>query len=418
MMDENILEYLSNTTKKEIFKLNSIAKDRGYFSYFIGGMVRDWILKKPIQDIDMVIEGDAIEIAKIYSKKYHISIQCFPNFQTARIPLEDKYFTNIDLSSTRKEIYESSGALPKVSSGNLQDDLYRRDFTINTLCYSLDTLEIIDLFHGKEDIKNRKIRVLHSRSFIDDPTRILRAIRFKNRFKFQYEKLTKRYVIEAINERVFTTISSDRIKKELILCLQEEELGKILLDFINLNILDTLFFIGNISTEQFTWLQEIDKIIENEDKVLTRLLIIFFHGNQESIKKFCDFYQINKNYKDLLINNRKTFLEIENKLKKQNLTPFEIYKLFLPLKREQSIFLRVYLQKEFFMKKLFEYYNCKLKGTRIFITGKDLISLEIPPGPIYSIIFEELLKNKINFGWKTKEQEIKYIKKNIKGWRK
>lgn len=417
MMNENILECFPNTIKKEIFKLNSIAKDRGYFSYFIGGIVRDWILKKPIKDIDMVIEGDAIEIAKIYSKKYHIPIQCFPNFQTARISLRDNYFTNIDLSSTRKEIYEFSGALPKVSNGNLQDDLYRRDFTINTLCYSLNTLEIIDLFHGKEDIKNRIIRVLHSRSFVDDPTRILRAIRFKNHFEFQYEKLTKRYMIEAINGRVFTTISPDRIKKELILCLREKEARKILLDFINLNILDTLFFVRDISTEQFTWLQEIDKIIGNEDKILICLLIIFFHANQKSIKKFCDFYQINKNYKDLLINNRKIFLEIENRLKRQNLTPFEIYKLFSPLKREQSIFLRIYLQKKFFIKKLLECYDYKLSDVRIFITGKDLISLGIPPGPIYNIIFEELLKNKLNFNWKTKEQEINYIKKNIKGWR-
>ncbi|WP_213818420.1 CCA tRNA nucleotidyltransferase [Garciella nitratireducens] len=416
-MNENILEKLPNKVKKEVIRLNSIAKEKGYFSYFIGGLVRDWVLKKPIKDIDMVIQGDALEIAKIYGEKYNISVQYFPRFQTAKIPLDDRIFNNIDLISTRKEIYEFPGALPKIIEGNLKDDLYRRDFSINTLCYSLNSFKIIDLFQGEKDIKNKLIRVLYSKSFMDDPTRILRAIRFKNRFEFKYEAYTKEYMIEAINKKAFATISSDRIKKELILCLQEEKVKEILMDFIEFNIIETLFFIKDISENQFIWLEKVCKIIKNKNKVLVILLIVFFNANQESIEKFCDFYQINKDYKKLLISNKEVFLKIKNELKKNNLTPFEIYRLFSSLKEEQIIFLNIYLQEKFFIKKFLEYYVNELRDVHIFITGKDLISLGIPPGPIYDVIFKRVLKNKINLGWKTKEKEIEYIKKHIKEWR-
>lgn len=414
---KNILEGLPIEIRDKLNKLCFIADELGYSSYIVGGMVRDWILNLPIRDIDIAIEGDAIFVAKIYQKQYNASVQYFEGFRTATISIANKEFENIDLISTRKETYKSPGSLPQVKKGNLKDDLYRRDFTINALCYHLDTMNIVDLFKGIKDIQNKLIRVLHSKSFVDDPIRILRAIRFKNRLHFNYELSTKKYMEEAIDQGAFSTISSDRIKKELFLCLKEEEFESILLDMKTFSILEILFFIEDISPMQLDWLQTVYKAVKDESRILVNLLIILYNTCEENIKKFCFYYHINKKYSNLLINNKRILLEIENSISRKAICPFEIYKIFSNLLPEQKLFFQIYFQDKPLLKEALEFYNDKLQSIRIEVTGRDLIELGIKPGPIYSKIFHELLKSKINYGWKTKIEEIEHIKKYIKDWR-
>lgn len=416
-MDKNILGGLPIEIEGKINKLYFIANELGYPSYIIGGVVRDWILDLPIKDIDMVIEGDAILVAKVYEKQYNTPVQYFEDFRTATISISNKKSENIDLISTRKEFYESPGSLPRVSTGNLKDDLSRRDFTINTLCYNLDTMDIIDLFNGTSDIQNKLIRILHAKSFIDDPTRILRAIRFKNRLHFNYESSTQKHLVEAIDQEAFSIISSDRIKKELFVCLKEEKVESILLDMKSFNILETLFFIKDISPLQLNWLREVYQLIKYEDQILVNLLIILYNTCEERIEEFCLHYQINKKYRNILINNRSVFLKIENTISRKSISSFEIRKLFADLLPEQIIFLQIYSQNKPLLKKILDFYNNKLKNITIEVTGEDLMELGIKPGPIYNKIFNEVLKSKVNYGWRTKTEEIEYIKKIIKKWR-
>lgn len=179
--------------------------------YYIGGVVRDEILGKKSLDTDYCYEGNAIE----YAQKSGLNIiKTNPDFCTARINLDGNL---IDIASTRTESYPRKGHLPKVANIGcpLSDDLKRRDFTINAMAKRTSDGEIIDCYGGLNDIKNKKLRILHTNSFIDDPTRIIRGLKFSVRFCFELEENTKKLQEEYLNN-INYDMSYHRIRKELI----------------------------------------------------------------------------------------------------------------------------------------------------------------------------------------------------------
>lgn len=187
-----------------------IIKDKNL--YYVGGVVRDEILGIESFDTDFCYEGDAIDFAK---KNYNESIiKTNPSFGTVRLKCDE---IEIDIASTREECYPRPGHLPKVCNigCSLENDLKRRDFTINSIAKNTLTGEIADPFNGKKDIKEKLIRILHKNSFIDDPTRIIRALKFSVRFNFELEEETKR-LQECYLSSVNYDMSYHRLKKELI----------------------------------------------------------------------------------------------------------------------------------------------------------------------------------------------------------
>ena len=176
--------------------------------YFVGGVVRDELIGQPSFDIDFCYEGDAIK----FSKDFNV-IKTNPAFGTVRIINDEK---EIDIASTRTEKYPKKGHLPVVEKIGcaLEEDLKRRDFTINALAKNTITGEISDFFGGLEDIKNKKLRVLHNESFIDDPTRIIRALKFAIRFGFELDEHSKA-LQDSYLENINYDMSYHRLKKEL-----------------------------------------------------------------------------------------------------------------------------------------------------------------------------------------------------------
>ena len=179
--------------------------------YFVGGVVRDEIIGVPSFDTDFCYEGNAINFAE--SSNFEI-IKRNLDFGTVRVNLNNK---EIDIASTREEVYPKPGHLPIVSNigCSLQADLKRRDFTINAMAKNTITGKIYDPFNGQSDIENKLIRVLHHRSFIDDPTRILRALKFSVRFGFDLEKETKELQNQYLSN-INYDMSYHRLKKELM----------------------------------------------------------------------------------------------------------------------------------------------------------------------------------------------------------
>ena len=177
--------------------------------YYVGGVVRDEFLGKDSIDTDLCYEGNAID----FSKNLNV-IKENPAFGTVRVLYEGK---EIDIASTRTETYPKKGHLPEVKTigCSLKDDLKRRDFTINAMAKRTTDGEIIDYFDGKNDIKNKKLRVLHDESFIDDPTRIIRGLKFAVRFGFELEEHTKNLQEDYLNH-INYDMSYFRLKKELI----------------------------------------------------------------------------------------------------------------------------------------------------------------------------------------------------------
>jgi tRNA nucleotidyltransferase (CCA-adding enzyme) len=196
----------------------------GFAACAVGGFVRDLLLNRTVNDFDIVIEGDAIAFAKLLAKTYGGKVTAHKKFGTAKWwPDADKNPASfLDLITARSEIYTSPAALPTVKFSDLSDDILRRDFTINTLAMHLDGEhfgELRDDLNGRADLERGLIRVLHPQSFIDDPTRIYRAVRYEQRYGFEIEPGTLSLIPAA--RPVIEKLSAQRIRDELDLMLGE-----------------------------------------------------------------------------------------------------------------------------------------------------------------------------------------------------
>lgn len=222
-----------NDKKLIYFVINSINDLEGYL---VGGCVRDWYLGKKCYDIDFTFNDYPIIIASKISKKYTLDIEEFSQFLTIRLTSKKR---RIDLATFRKEFYAKPAALPIVEKAlSIEEDLLRRDFTVNAIALSLkksNLFNIIDPFGGINDIENKLIRVLHNKSFIDDPTRIFRAIRFSERFGWNIEKNTLKFIEDST--KYIKHLSVQRIRNEIIKILSEKRCYSMLKKILDFKIL-------------------------------------------------------------------------------------------------------------------------------------------------------------------------------------
>jgi tRNA nucleotidyltransferase (CCA-adding enzyme) len=201
----------------------AVADTVGIPVYLVGGMVRDLLLGRQNEDVDLVVEGSGIDFA--YALAAYVGGRCHPHtpFLTAVVTLPDGH--RVDIASARTEFYRTPAALPEVETSLIRQDLYRRDFTINSLAVALHGEkhgELVDFFGGRMDLHRREIRVLHSLSFIDDPTRAIRAVRYARRLDFTIAPDTRNLITTAIDEGVFDRLSGQRLRRELEILLAED----------------------------------------------------------------------------------------------------------------------------------------------------------------------------------------------------
>ncbi len=211
--------------------------------YLVGGFVRDILLGKPVNDLDIIVEGDAIQFGESLVKKYGGKLTPHTKFRTAiwHLPLtfaQSVQSASLDLITTRNETYLSPGALPTIKPSTIGDDLLRRDFTINAMAVRLDGEhfgELLDPLNGQADLEKKIIRILHPRSFMDDPTRIFRAIRYEQRYGFFLDPSTL-HLINSECFAVLNTLSGQRIRHEIDLIFAEENSLKMLLRLSDLGV--------------------------------------------------------------------------------------------------------------------------------------------------------------------------------------
>ncbi len=209
----------------------------GYSLYLVGGPVRDLLLGLPVVDLDLVVEGDAVRLARTLARQYGGRVVAHTRFGTAKWLLDDRVWEQVaggapppdraiptvDFATARTEFYTYPTALPEVERSSIKQDLHRRDFTINTLAIRLDPPywgELLDFYGGEADLREGVIRVLHSLSFIDDPTRILRAARLEARLNFRMDPRTEALIPNALP--MLNRVSGERIRHELELILAED----------------------------------------------------------------------------------------------------------------------------------------------------------------------------------------------------
>ncbi|MCY6483774.1 CCA tRNA nucleotidyltransferase [Clostridium aestuarii] len=385
------MNIMNNFDKDDIYIVNLIKEEcirQNVKVYIVGGAVRDAILHRKVNDIDICIECDPINIIKKIKeiKKYIY----YKEFKTSNIIFNNN--VTIDLIHCRKEGYEYSGALPKVTPSNLYDDLYRRDFTINAMAYDIIDDKLIDLYDGMKDIKAKRIRKVHRNSYNEDPTRIFRAIRYSARYEFDI--YDKNEISTCIREGIIKNISDDRVIREILLLCMESKWKESVVCCNQFNIMQ-------IEVD----LLEKDNILCDYLKINTRILNLFFASKQNE-------------FREMLINNSILEKELRNSLKRyRNMTNeiqtilsqcvdnFDIYKLLKKFSLYELILISFF---DVYKYKIMNYLS-NLKEITLDVDGKYLMDLGIEQGKNIGNVMNYLLELKLNTGIRNEKE---YLNKN------
>lgn len=396
-LKEKIEKGLSPEIKKVIYDCAKIAHIKNYRIFLVGGVVRDLILDRNIFDIDITVQGDAIEFSKVLENELNCkTIQTQNELRTAKVKFENGM--EIDFASTRQEEYPKKGHLPVVTKTGcvLSHDVKRRDFSVNAIAAALNSDSygrIIDYTGGIKDIENKTLRILHEKSYIDDPSRIIRGLKFSVRLGFKLDKRTKELQDEYL-QNPNRDISWSRIKSELEqtfslnspeafdFCVQQK-IYKIFSDSINKNITG----------------QEIFNIVEKHKAEIPTIWLIYFGALIDNINTL-NFFSFEKNEKKILAD----ALDLI-KLNIQTDDLYEIYKFF-ENKSVSSILIFYLVTKN----KRAMLYLEKLRKYHVETTGKELIELGFIPCAQFGEIFDMLLKERLLGNIQNKSDELNFIK--------
>lgn len=403
--------------------VGEVADEAGFQVYLVGGIVRDMFLRVSNLDIDIVVEGDGITFAGMLLRRLGGRMTTHQKFGTAVVMLPNGL--KLDIATARLEYYDSPAALPTVELSSIKKDLYRRDFTINTLAVRLNRSrfgELIDFFGGLRDIKEKTIRILHNLSFVEDPTRVYRAIRFEQRFGFHISKHTLNMIKAAVKMKLFQKLSGERIYNELFLMFSEAEPVKVLR---RMKDLDLLKFIHS----GLRFGEDVERLFNSVAEILTwyRLLyigtepekwLIYFMALLDRVKdnvvdEVMDRLLVPGRIKERVRNCRRRSRDVLYEFyRRRGLPPSRIYGLLYPLDTETLLFMMAKAKQEA-AKRYISQYLTHLKGVRVAVTGEDLKTLGVPPGPRYRCILSQLLDAKLDGFVKDRDEEIELVKKLI-----
>jgi tRNA nucleotidyltransferase (CCA-adding enzyme) len=407
-----------------LIKSGEIADKLGMNAYMVGGCVRDMLRGEENLDIDIVIEGDGIVFAKKLADMMQSKVTIYKRFGTAHIIIPKNYplkvqGSKIDIATARTEYYESPAALPTVETSSIKKDLYRRDFTINTLAVKLNKKDfgtLIDFFGGQRDLKDKVIRSLHNLSFVEDPTRAFRAVRFAERFNFKITKHTENLIKLAIRMDIFDKLSGTRIYDELMLTFQETNpvnTIKRLADYGLLKVIHpNLIFSAGLETllqsvhDTVTWF-DLLFLEERFDRGLIYIMALLHGLSREDRNAALERLKVPILPKERIISGIEAANDILRKLTADN--PAATYHL-LHGKDIMQTLMGMALAGDSDKKKAVSHYLLELRRVRPALRGDDLKKLGIPPGPVYSEIFAKIVNEKLMKRLQTKEEEIEFVK--------
>lgn len=405
-------------------KAGTRADKMGINAYLVGGFVRDLLLGRENLDIDIVVEGDGITFAENLARDFGARVKSHKKFGTAVIILPDDF--KIDIASARMEFYKTPAALPTVEAGSIKMDLSRRDFTINSMAVKLNRKglgELIDYFGGLRDIKDKMLRVLHSLSFIEDPTRAIRAVRFEQRLGFNLGKQSLSLIGNAARLDFFGKVSPARIFNELRIILMAK---KPLWALKRLEELDIMRFIHpkfKTDKEFCTLHNEVEKVFDWYDLLFKKELydkwIMVFALLQRPLKineveAMAKRMGLSAKIRDKTCDIRKNSLKTIKKLEKEKLDDTALYHMLIPLKLE-TLFFMMAVSNNIRVKERISRFITQLRDVTIETKGKDLKAMGLAPGILYGKIRNRLIDESLKGTIKSKEDEVTFIKKK---WRK
>jgi len=388
--------------------------------YCVGGFVRDLLLQETNFDVDLVVEGDGKEMAAELARQLNAKLRVHERFGTAVVILPDG--SKFDVATARTEYYEFPAALPQVEKSSLKEDMYRRDFTINTLAICLNPGrfgELIDYFGGSNDLRSGLIRILYNFSFVEDPTRIIRAIRFEQRYRFQIEADTMRFAKDAIHRRLLGKLSYKRILNELILILNEKDPIPALRRMRDIGVWK--YILPEINFDKIRWgrMKRVPMVTGWwQDRYygwkfqtwLLYLIVILAQFEEDKKEKVLQNYPIEKTAKRAIIESDSIPSLAAEISSNWNLAPSDLDRMLAETANENKLYLLLCIKDELVWDRVSRYLDLKEK-TRVEISGHDLRQMGLKPGPAYKEILERLYSYKLDEIVKTRPQEIDMVKR-------
>lgn len=401
-------------------KIGQLADERGESAYAVGGFVRDLFLKHPGVDIDITVEGDGLLFAEKLARLTGSEVESFTRFGTSIVVVPG--FGKVDVATARTESYQSPGALPSVKKSGIVQDLYRRDFTVNAMALSLSPgyfLKLLDPFGGLEDLKKGRIRALHQKSFIDDPTRIFRAVRFEQRFQKRIEEKTQRWLLSAVKGRYIQRVSGERLRNELRLIFQEPHPERAVRRLDELGVLTHIHPALGVSTSakkalprtaaSIAFFQRNKLGLEEERMVWFQALLS--SPGEKGAAAICARLTLSRVEQKIVSQSAKSYPRLLRDLSAKGMTISRMYRLLCPLRPEVQCYLMAAASPP--LSRKMAAYFLKTKKAQPWVRGKDLQALGIPAGFRYSFILLEALNGQLDGKLKNRQEALEWVKKTF-----
>ena len=404
-------------------KAGALGRSRQTPVYVVGGFVRDLLLKTPNHDIDLVVEGDGIGFARAFAGVFGGRVRVHKKFLTSVVifPGAGGKEERVDVATARLEYYESPAALPTVEHSSIKMDLYRRDFTINALAIRLDCEpmgEIVDFFGGQKDIRDRVIRVLHTLSFVEDPTRCLRAVRFEQRYHFRIGPATEKLIKNDVSLKLLDKLSPSRLFNEFEHICAEETAILCIRRLHELGILQAIHPQLSINPDRKEMLIRTAKVMawyrllyidEEMRPWLVYFLVLCSSLTYAVTLEVFRRLGIPPALKNEVLGCREKARSLRSSLKRLTATPgFRVSALcamLRPLPVEFVLYLMADMEVPETRRALSRYITV-WRTEKPGVDGSDLKKLGLAPGPAYGVILQRLLEAKLDGTAASPEEQL------------
>ncbi|MDY6952633.1 MAG: CBS domain-containing protein [Thermodesulfobacteriota bacterium] len=421
--EKSVAKILKERLPKEVLGLlrevGAVADSIGYSAYAVGGFVRDIFLGQEDLDLDVVIEGDGVRFAHALGASLGGRVRAHEKFKTAVVVLPNG--RKIDVATARLEYYRSPGALPTVEMGSLKLDMYRRDFTINTLAIGINPERfgtLIDFFGGQRDLKRKAIRVLHNLSFVEDPTRVFRAVRFEQRFGFKIGKLTSGLIENAVKMDFFKELSGRRLSSELRQILEEDK------PIMALRRLDE-YGLLKIVHAGIVYDKALEDLLSSVEKVLTWHSLLFLEDSckkwvvyllalvrpfsPQEAQRVCRRLELRERFQKVLVHEKAMADScLKSMEREKTATNSVLFRKLDHFRTEVLLYMMASTLREE-VKRAISHYYTRLRTTTTLLKGDDLKEMGFKPGPMYRKILDSLLDARLNGLLKTRQDEEAFV---------
>lgn len=388
------------------------ARELGYSTYLVGGFVRDLLIGQANLDLDIVVEGDAIHLAQRLADQYGGRVHTHTRFGTAIWMMDSPDRAHLDLATARTEFYEYPSALPEVERSSIKLDLHRRDFTINALALALDPERygaLLDPYGGEHDLNRGLIRVLHNLSFVEDPTRILRAVRFEQRFGFTIEARTAQLIDDARN--LLDKVSGQRLRHELELIFNENEPERALVRLQALGVLEKIQ--SNLRAD--AWLTEkFQKLRASHTPTpILYLGILTYRLRTSDARALAKRLRLTNGETEILMQVVALRL-LERQLNSPNLPPSRVVEL---LERLDDAALAVFAiaTDSAQAQRYVDRYRAEWRAVEPGLNGNDLKALGLAPGPQYKEILRALRAQRLDGALTSRADQERFVRAWLAG---